>query len=193
MKSIAVFCGSSAGRLPKYAERAAQVGAFLAKNGCRVVYGGSHLGLMGAVAEGALTNGGEVIGVLPKFMSSREIAHPELTELIMVESMHERKLKMHDLSDGVIALPGGFGTFEELFEMLTWAQLGLHTKPIGLLNLDGFYDHLIKMMDHMNTEGFLRPDFRRLVLANPEIDKLLGMMENFIPITKDDRIKPSQT
>ncbi|HKL02621.1 MAG TPA: TIGR00730 family Rossman fold protein [Cryomorphaceae bacterium] len=193
MKSIAVFCGSSAGRLPKYAERAAQVGAFLAKNGCRVVYGGSHLGLMGAVAEGVLTNGGEVIGVLPKFMSSREIAHPELTELIMVESMHERKLKMHDLSDGVIALPGGFGTFEELFEMLTWAQLGLHTKPIGLLNLDGFYDHLIKMMDHMNTEGFLRPDFRRLVLANPEIDKLLGMMENFIPITKDDRIKPSQT
>lgn len=193
MKSISVFCGSSAGRDPKYAEFATQAGASIAKRGCRVVYGGSHLGLMGAVAEGALQNGGEVVGVLPKFMSSREIAHPGLTELIMVESMHERKLRMHDLSDGVIALPGGFGTFEELFEMLTWAQLGLHTKPIGLLNVGGFYDHLIKMMDHMNEEGFLRPQFRRLVLDNPEIEALIDAMDNFIPIPKDQRIKPSQT
>lgn len=193
MKSISVFCGSSAGRDPKYADFATQAGALIAKRGCRVIYGGSHLGLMGAVAEGALQNGGEVVGVLPKFMSSREIAHPGLTELIMVESMHERKLRMHDLSDGVIALPGGFGTFEELFEMLTWAQLGLHTKPIGLLNVGGFYDHLIKMMDHMNEEGFLRPQFRRLVLDKPEIDALIDAMENFIPIPKDQRIKPSQT
>lgn len=193
MKSISVFCGSSAGRDPKYADFATQAGALIAKRGYRIVYGGSHLGLMGAVAEGALQNGGEVVGVLPKFMSSREIAHPGLTELIMVESMHERKLRMHDLSDGVIALPGGFGTFEELFEMLTWAQLGLHTKPIGLLNLDGFYDNLIKMMDHMNEEGFLRPQFRRLVLDKPEIDALIDAMENFIPIPKDQRIKPSQT
>lgn len=193
MKSISVFCGSSSGRDPKYSEFAAQAGALIAKRGCRVVYGGSHLGLMGAVAEGALQNGGEVVGVLPKFMSNREIAHPGLTELIMVESMHERKLRMHDLSDGVIALPGGFGTFEELFEMLTWAQLGLHTKPIGLLNMDGFYDNLIKMMDHMNEEGFLRPQFRRLVLDKPEIDALIDAMENFIPIPKDQRIKPSQT
>ncbi len=193
MKSISVFCGSSAGRDTKYAEIANRAGAYIAKKGCRVVYGGSHLGLMGAVANGALGNGGEVIGVLPEFMSNREIAHSGLTELIMVNSMHERKLKMHDLSDGVIALPGGFGTFEELFEMLTWAQLGLHKKPIGLLNIDGFYDHLIKMIDHMNEEEFLRPHFRRLILSSSTIEGLIKEMEAFEPIPKDHRIKRSQT
>ena len=153
MKSLAIFCASSRGNSEVYYESAKNVGAFLAKKKIRVVFGGSKLGLMGAVADGALENGGEVMGVLPNFMRKKEIEHSHLTELILVESMHERKLKMHELSDGVIALPGGFGTFEELFEMLTWAQLGLHTKPIGILNVQGYYDKLLEMFDHMTEAG----------------------------------------
>src|SRR5687768_1380717 len=137
MKSVAIFCGSSSGSDSIYYSQAAMLGKILAHRKIQIVYGGAKVGLMGAVADGALKEGGKVIGVLPNFLKSKEIAHTGLTDLILVESMHERKLKMHELSDGIIALPGGFGTLEELFEMLTWSQLGLHKKPIGLLNING--------------------------------------------------------
>jgi uncharacterized protein (TIGR00730 family) len=144
------------------------------------VYGGAKIGLMGAVADGALSEGGKVIGVLPNFLRSKEIAHEGLTELILVESMHERKLEMHELSDGVIALPGGFGTLEELFEMLTWAQLGLHKKPIGILNIDGFYDSLNIMIQTMVDKGFLKVMNQQMLLVSDNIDDLLDKMNNYV-------------
>ncbi len=179
MKSIAVFCASSRGVNDLYFDAAKKAGGTLASEGVRVVFGGSKLGLMGAVADGALKNGGEVIGVLPTFMRKKELEHRRLTELIFVESMHERKLMMHDLSDGVIALPGGFGTFEELFEMLTWAQLGLHTKPIGILNVAGYYDKLLEMFDHMTEAGLLRKSCKDMVLVAEEMPELLTKMRNY--------------
>lgn len=179
MNSISIFCGSSRGNSDRYYESAFEAGTFLAKRGIRVVFGGSKLGLMGAVADGALEHGGEVIGVLPRFMRKKELEHTRLTELIYVDSMHERKLKMHELSDGVIALPGGFGTFEELFEMLTWAQLGLHRKPIGILNVDGYYNKLLEMFDHMSNEGLLRSLYRDMILANDRMEHLISKMESY--------------
>jgi len=179
MKSIAVFCASSTGNTEVYYDSAKSVGAFLAKGGIRIVFGGSKLGLMGAVADGALANGGEVIGVLPEFMKKKEIEHSHLTELLIVESMHERKLKMHQLSDGVIALPGGFGTFEELFEMLTWAQLGLHSKPIGILNVKGYYDKFLGLFDHMIEVGLLHESCVDRFVTDREIEGLLSKMEKF--------------
>lgn len=190
MKSIAVFCASSLGNDPAYAEMAYRLGSTLAENGIRVVYGGAQIGLMGKVADGALNAGGEVIGVLPKFMSSREIAHEQLTELIMVESMQERKLRMHELSDGVITLPGGFGTFEELFEMVTWGQLGLHKKPIGILNFKGYYNHLIAMVQHMANEGLLKQRNADMLLVHDSVEELLIIMKNYShpePIVKMKR------
>ena len=154
MKRVTVFCGSSSGSEDLYYKQAYMLGSSLAKRGIGVVYGGAKVGLMGAVADGALGAGGEVIGVLPNFLRSKEIAHMGLTELIQVESMHERKLKMNELCDGVIALPGGYGTMEEFFEMITWAQLGLHQKPIALLNINGFYDSLINLVQTMVDHGF---------------------------------------
>jgi len=177
MESIAVFCASGIGNNPIYREKAYEFGKYLAKKGKRLVYGGSQLGLMGAVADGVLDNGGKVIGVLPRFMSNKEIAHLNLSELIMVESMHERKLKMHELSDAVVTLPGGFGTFEELFEMLTWAQLGLHNKPIGILNTKGYYDALKEMIDHMLSEGLLKPENESLLIMSSNQEELIEMME----------------
>lgn len=179
MKSIAVFCASSKGVSDLYFDAAKKTGGKLASQNVRVVFGGSKLGLMGAVADGALAQGGEVIGVLPTFMRKKELEHRGLTDLIFVESMHQRKLKMHDLSDGVIALPGGFGTFEELFEMLTWAQLGLHTKPIGILNVAGYYDKLIEMFDHMTESGLLRKSCKDMVLVAEEMTELLAKMRNY--------------
>lgn len=179
MERITVFCGSSPGTDGMYAEQAFLVGQSIAKKQIGLVYGGAKVGLMGAVADGALRNGGEVIGVLPRFLKGKEIAHANLTELILVESMHERKMKMHDLSDGVIALPGGFGTLEELFEMLTWAQLGLHNKPIGLLNIDGFYDPMINLIQGMVEKGFLKEVNQKMLLVGDEIEDLLHQMENY--------------
>lgn len=179
MKSIVVFCASSRGVDDLYFDAAKGAGSTLASEGIRVVFGGSKLGLMGAVADGALHRGGEVIGVLPRFMTVKELEHKGLTELIYVESMHERKLVMHDLSDGVIALPGGFGTFEELFEMLTWAQLGLHTKPIGILNVGGYYDKLLEMFDQMANTGLLRQSCRKMVLVAEEMPDLLSKMRGY--------------
>jgi uncharacterized protein (TIGR00730 family) len=179
MKSVTIFCGSSSGTEPIYFSQAMLLGKILAQKNIQVVYGGAKVGLMGAVAEGALREGGKVIGVLPNFLRSKEIAHEDLTELILVDSMHERKTKMHELSDGVIALPGGFGTMEELFEMLTWAQLGLHKKPIALLNINGFYDHLKSLLKVMVTSGFLKEINFNMLLVSGEIEDLLTKMDNY--------------
>lgn len=180
MKSVTVFCGSSSGTDPIYRSQAAMLGATLAQQNIRVIYGGAKVGLMGAVAHAALSEGGKVVGVIPRFLRSKEIAHEGLTDLIMVESMHERKTKMQELCDGMIALPGGFGTLEELFEILTWAQLGLHKKPIGLLDVDGFYDHLKKLLLTMVEKGFLKEINYNMLLISDDINDLLGQMKRYI-------------
>ncbi len=179
MKNITVFCGSSFGSDEIYKEQAILLGKTLAKQNIQLIYGGADVGLMGAVADGALNEGGKVTGVLPHFLQSKEIAHKNLTELIIVETMHERKTKMNDLCDGVIVLPGGYGTLEEFFEMITWAQLGLHTKPIGILNIDGFYDDLIKLVQTMVDKGFLKQINRDMLLISDSINELLDKMRNY--------------
>ncbi len=179
MKRITVFCGSSAGNNGKYREEAFLLGKILAQKNIGVVYGGAKIGLMGAVADGALSEAGEVIGVIPDFLKTKEVAHTELSEMIVVESMHERKLKMHDLADGFIALPGGFGTMEELFEILTWGQLGLHKKPVGLLNMENFYQPLLNMLSQMTEQNFLKDINRDMLLSDDSIDKLLTKMEQY--------------
>lgn len=183
MKRITVFCGSSFGTEEIYKEQATLLGQTLAKQNIELVYGGANVGLMGAVADGVLIEGGKAIGVLPNFLRSKEIAHLGLTELILVESMHERKTKMNDLCDGVIALPGGFGTLEELFEMLTWAQLGLHKKPIAILNIDGFYDALIELLKVMVEKGLLKDVNQQMLLVSDNIDDLLEQMKKYVAPT----------
>ncbi|WP_281633335.1 TIGR00730 family Rossman fold protein [Flavobacterium luteolum] len=183
MKRITVFCASSFGTEKIFEEQASALGKTLAEQNIELVYGGANVGLMGAVADGALNAGGKVIGVLPNFLRSKEIAHLGLTELILVESMHERKTKMNDLCDGVIALPGGFGTLEELFEMLTWAQLGLHKKPIAILNVNGFYDSLINLLQTMTEKGLLKEVNREMLLVSENIDDLLEQMKNYVAPT----------
>jgi uncharacterized protein (TIGR00730 family) len=180
MKSVTVFCGSSSGTDPIYRLQATMLGVTLAQQNIRVIYGGAKVGLMGAVADAALSEGGQVVGVIPRFLRSKEIAHIGLTDLIMVESMHERKTKMHDLCDGIIALPGGFGTLEELFEILTWAQLGLHKKPVGLLDINGFYDHLKNLLRTMVDEGFLKEINYKMLLISDDINDLLVQMKGYI-------------
>ncbi len=179
MKSITVFCGSSFGSEDIYKEQATLLGKTLAKQNIKLIYGGANVGLMGAVAGGVLSEGGKAIGVLPHFLQSKEIAHTNLTELILVESMHERKTKMNDLCDGVIVLPGGYGTLEEFFEMITWAQLGLHKKPIAILNINGFYDDLIKMVQTMVDKGFLKPINQEMLLVSDTIDGVFEKMRNY--------------
>lgn len=182
MDSIAVFCGSGDGYNEVYREAAYSLGAMLATRGIRIVYGGARIGLMGALADGVLDNGGKIIGVIPSFLQTKEIAHDGITELITVKTMHERKLKMHDLCDGIITLPGGWGTMEELFEMLTWGQLGLHSKPIGLLNVNGYYDALNALCETMVQEGFLDECVSNSLLTNSSMEELLEQMETFVPI-----------
>ena len=179
IKRITVFCGSSLGNENVYALQANQLGKTLAKQNIELVYGGAKIGLMGAVADGALSEGGKVIGVLPKFLRSKEIAHEGLTELILVDSMHERKTKMNELCDGVVALPGGFGTLEEFFEMLTWGQLGLHQKPIAILNINGFYDSLIALVQTMVDKGLLKEVNQKMLLTSDNIDELITKMRNY--------------
>lgn len=179
MERITVFCGSSAGTSSVIQKQAALLGSTMAHKGIGLVYGGATVGLMGMVADAVMRNGGEVIGVLPYFLSTKEIAHEGLTKLVLVDSMHERKTKMNELCDGVIALPGGFGTLEEFFEMLTWAQLGLHQKPIGLLNADRFYDPLLVFMDSMVEKGFLKEVNRKMILVSERVDDLLDKMKNY--------------
>ncbi|WP_078672012.1 LOG family protein [Chitinophaga eiseniae] len=193
MKNIVVFCGSSAGQEPVYMEQAFQLGAALAQRNTGLVYGGAKVGLMGAVADGALQAGGKVTGVLPHFLQQKELAHNGLTDLILVDTMHERKTKMNELADGVIALPGGFGTMEELFEMLTWGQLGLHQKPIGMLNVNGFYDALHQLSQTMTEKGFLSAANRDMLLYSDRIDDLLIKMEQYQPVDKPKWITPAQS
>ena len=180
MKSVAIFCGSSSGIDPGYKAQATALGITLAHQNIEIIYGGAKVGLMGAVADAALSAGGKVTGVIPRFLRSKEIAHTDLTELIMVESMHERKTKMQELCDGIIALPGGFGTLEELFEILTWAQLGLHKKAIGLLDVDGFYDHLKLLLRTMVEKGFLKEVNYKMLLISADIDDLLDKMKRYV-------------
>jgi uncharacterized protein (TIGR00730 family) len=168
-----VFCGSSAGRLPAYRDAAQAMGLALARRGLALVYGGGKVGLMGAVADAALVAGGRVVGVIPDFLAAKEVAHTGLTELEVVGSMHERKARMAELADGFVALPGGYGTLEEFCEILTWAQLGLHRKPVGLLNVAGYYDPLLALFDHAVSERFLAPALRSLVLSSSAADSLL--------------------
>lgn len=193
MKRIVVFCGSSAGHNPVYMEQATLLGAALAQKNLTLVYGGAKVGLMGAVADGALKAGGSVIGVLPHFLQQKELAHEGLTELILVDTMHERKTKMNELCDGVIALPGGFGTMEELFEMLTWGQLGLHKKPVGLLNVNGFYDTLVELSKTMTSNGFLSAENRDMLLCSNDISDLLQQMEQYQPPANSKWITPAQS
>lgn len=184
MKRITVFCGSSMGSEPIFKEQAYQLGKSLAEQNIGLVYGGSSTGLMGTVANGAIENNGNVIGVLPIFLKNLELAHPNLSELILVETMHERKTKMNDLSYGTIMLPGGFGTLEEFFEMLTWGQLGLHKKPVAVLNVNGFYDDLFELIDKMVDKRFLSEVNQKMVIVSDNIDDLLTKMRNYQPPTE---------
>lgn len=186
MKRICVFCGSNAGHDPRYRAEAEALGRLLAARGVELVYGAGNIGLMGAIADACLEAGGTVIGVIPEALMGKEVAgrhvdHRALTRLEVVDSMHTRKARMAELSDGFIALPGGFGTFEEFCEVLTWGQLGFHVKPMGLLNVQDFYDPLLALFDHAVGEGFLRPQNRAMVLAETDIERLLDAMTTYRP------------
>lgn len=173
MNRLAVFCGSKDGAHPVFREAAGTLGQALAARGIGLVYGGSRVGTMGAVADATLAAQGQAIGVLPHFLQEKELAHPGLTELHLVHSMHERKAKMSELADGFIILPGGPGTMEEFFEVFTWAQLGLHEKPCGVLNIDGYYDPLIALFDTMERQGFLIPEHRAMLIVESDPNRLL--------------------
>ncbi len=179
--SICVFCGSSFGKDPDYKEAARSLGATLANKSITLVYGGGNVGLMGAVADAALEAGGEVIGVIPQALVEREISHEHLTKLHVVGSMHERKALMSGLSDGFVALPGGNGTLEEFFEVLTWAQLGEHRKPCGLLNVSGYYDPLLNVLDHMVDKGFLAEKHRSIVRVESSPEDMLKALYQYVP------------
>jgi len=183
MKRVAVYCGSAAPADPRYLELARQVGETLARRGTGVVYGGGRLGMMGAVAGSALAVGGEVIGVIPEALVSAELANLDCTELRIVSGMHERKLAFTELADGFLTLPGGVGTMDELWEAVSWAQLGYHAKPVGLLNAFGFFDHLLAFNHHMAQVGFIRPAHQGIIIAEPELDLLLTRMTAHEPVT----------
>jgi len=173
MKMVCVYCGSSPGRLVDYAAGARALGQALLERGVGLVYGGASIGLMGVVADTVLAGGGRVVGVIPQALARKEVAHAGLSELIVTASMHERKTRMAGLSDGFIALPGGIGTFEELFEIWTWAQLGMHAKPVGLLNVAGYYDALITFLDHAAQQQFMKPAQRKLLMVESDPAALL--------------------
>ena len=185
MKRICVYCGSNPGRNPEYTRAAKALGQLLASNGIGVVYGGASIGIMGTVADAALAGGSEVIGVIPSALATREVAHSGLTDLHVVDSMHQRKQKMADLSDGFVALPGGWGTLEEIFEVLTWAQLGFHDKPCGLLNVEGYYDHLKAFLGHAMDEEFVRTAYKAMIMVEEDPEVLLTKFRNYqAPIVK---------
>jgi len=179
MKRICVFCGSSSGADKIFAEQACLLGKTLAQKNIGLVYGGSNIGLMRELANAALDYHGEVIGVMPHFMKEKELAHKNLSRLEIADTMQERKSRMYELSDGAIALPGGFGTLDELFEFLTWGQLGLHRKPVALLNIGGYYNHLLSFIETMVAQGFLHETSRALLLVHDNIDRLLDLMLNY--------------
>lgn len=177
---VCVYCGSSGGR-DRYLSAARDAGATLARRGVEIVYGGARVGMMGALADGALAAGGRVVGVLPEALLDWEVAHEGLTELHVVAGLHERKALMTARSDAVLALPGGAGTLDELFEAWTWAQLKVHAKPIGLLNVSGFFDPLLTLVEHLVAEGFLKPPYRRMLLVDDDLDRLLDRFADYHP------------
>lgn len=192
LKTLAVFCGSSNGASTIYVEVAKKLGKELAKRNITLVYGGASVGIMGAVADSVLDAGGKVIGIMPRFLELREISHNNLTELIVVDSMHERKAKMAALADGFIALPGGPGTLEEFFEIFTWAQIGIHDKPCGLLNINHYYDPLVALFNHMADEQFLHDKYRSMALVDVEPNGLLDQFNNYEPPTVKSYITERQ-
>lgn len=192
MKRLAVYCGSATPADPRFMELAGEVGRTLAQRGIGVVYGGGRLGLMGAVATGALEAGGEVIGVIPDALANAEVANHDCTQLITVSGMHERKLAFTNLSDGFLTIPGGVGTMDELWEAVSWAQLGYHAKPVGVLNAYGFYDHLLAFNRHMAEVGFIRPAHQGIMIAEAELDLLLTRMAAHEPHTPIFAMKTSE-
>ncbi len=181
MKSVCVFCGSNPGNDPVYATGARAMGAEIARRGLVLVYGGGAVGLMGVVADAALAAGGEVHGIIPRALREKEVGHNGLTRLEVVDTMHTRKARMAELSDGFIAMPGGIGTFEEIFEVWTWGQLGIHTKPLGFLNIAGFYDPLAAFLDGTVDAGFLKQTHRAMAMTDTEVATLLDRMEQYVP------------
>jgi uncharacterized protein (TIGR00730 family) len=195
LNSICLFCGASPGDNPAYKLAAAHFGATLAQQNIRLIYGGGSVGLMGVAADACLAQGGEVVGVIPRMLMEKEVGHTGVTQMHIVETMHERKALMTTLSDGFIALPGGFGTLDELFESLTWLQLGYHSKPIGLLNVDGFFDQLIGFLDHAHDARFLRPQHRHSLQIDTDLTRLLEKLRHAeVPDTAKwlDRFKVEQ-
>lgn len=188
-RRICVFCGSNSGKGTSYREAAVSLGNLMVEHRIDLVYGGGNIGLMGVLADAVLNAGGRVMGVIPESLMAKEVGHQGLTELRIVKSMHERKALMSDLSDGFIAMPGGFGTFEEFCEVVTWSQLGLQSKPCGLLNVEAYYDPLLLLFDHAVREGFLREENRRLVLQDRDPERLLKKMANFRPAPVDKWIE----
>lgn len=181
MKKIAIYCGSSAGPDAAYRSQAEKLGTYLAKNKLHIIFGGGKVGMMGILADAALEAGGRVTGVIPGFLHVKEVAHAGLSELITVETMHQRKSMIEQMCDAAIALPGGFGTLDELFEMLTWGQLGLHDKPVGILNINGFFDPILAAMDRMVEDGFLKDVNRDMVLVSQQVEELLERMRAYRP------------
>ena len=179
MKSLCVYCGSSSGITPNYADAARKLAQALVERKIALVYGGGNVGLMGIIADEAMRLGGHVTGVIPKALVRKEVGHRQISELHVVENMHERKAMMADLAEGFIAMPGGIGTLEELFEVMTWAQLGFHDKPIGVLNVDGYYDALLAFLQHTVQQGFLRPQHEGLLMVEPDVTALLHRFETF--------------
>jgi uncharacterized protein (TIGR00730 family) len=177
--NLCIFCGSTVGARASYTEAAQRLGTLMARRGIGLVYGGGNVGLMGVIADAVMSAGGSAIGVMPRNLIAREIGHAGITELRVVDTMHQRKALMADLSSGFIALPGGYGTFDEFFEVVTWTQLGLHRKGCGLLNIDGYYDPFVAMLDRAVTEGFIKPENRSLVLDDSSPDRLLDRVLAF--------------
>lgn len=194
LKRLCVFCGSSPGFSPVYRELTTAFGSLLAEEGIELIYGGGSVGLMGALADAVLEANGRVIGVIPRFLATRELLHERVTELRLTDTMHERKAQMSELSDAFVALPGGLGTFEELFEVLTWSQLGLHGKPIGLLNIAGYFDPLVTLVDRSIADGFCRPEHRQLFVVADQPGPLLQQLRDYQPPTVKKWIRsPEQT
>lgn len=187
LESLCLFCGSNRGGRPEYAEAARQLGAALAEQGLTLVYGAGKIGLMGVAADAALAAGGRVVGVIPEFLQAKEVAHHGLDEIHITQTMHERKAMMAERADGFIALPGGLGTFDELFEILTWGQLSVHSKPVGLLNVAGFFDPLLAMVRHAMQEGFMREENLSLFVVADNIDGLLAGMRAYQPRQADNK------
>ena len=193
MKSICVYCGSSIGSSPSLAAAARELGQTLAASNLELIYGGGRVGLMGVLADAVLEAGGRVQGVIPQALADREVAHAGLTQLHVVDTMHQRKAMMAELSDGFIALPGGLGTFEELFEIWTWAQLGMHSKPIGLLNVASYFNLLLQFLDHATSQQLLKPVHRDLLIVSNRPDALLSQMQSAAPVNTPKWIDASQT